>query len=344
MGLGQSAPSESEERNVGNAKSASVEKPMQPNSPKRVGKHINVIDSEILTADPHHEIVLKFQKLQMDNIIEERNHSERIIREKEKLLKEKEETIRQQANLIKTQNELLGQRKQRRAMPNVGAVKSHQDVGYKPRSSKPLAKHAPLSKSVTSIENIHSNGQDYRNEVANDDFETKYYDVEPYPSLRQEQTGQTFSATNTPINNFPYSNPFQREACSSTVYYALNNVRPSNGLLSAATSSQQARRSQKNDYRRINSKNDDFSDYNSKQSADQLLADLEKQTNYEVQKLDNTQNGKRSLKPVTRGQCNFKTSVCRVARKNKTALIGAPQKCKKCDGCLGNVKIATEEL
>lgn len=248
---------------------------MQPNVAKRVGKPTNAIDSDILTTDPH-EIVLKFQKLQMDNIIEERNHSERIIREQEKLLKEKEETIRQQANLIKTQNELLGQRKQL----NVGTPKSLHDLAHKARASKSLAKQSSSANPMASIENIHSNGQDHRNFVTdNDDYETKYYDVEPYPSMCQVKSSET------------YINSFQRGSRSSTVplllnHRASNNVRSSNSNGLLPTSS---RRSQSNDYRRGNSKNEELSDY--KESTDQLLADLEKQTNYEVQKLDHAQNG-----------------------------------------------------
>lgn len=288
---------------------------MQSNSSKRVGKPIiKVIDNASLTGDPHHEIVLKFQKLQMDNIIEERNHSERIIREKEKLLKEKEETIRQQANLIKTQNELLGQRSQRKTMTNVGAVKSHHDAAYNIRSLKPQAKLKPFSKSVTSLENIHSNGQDHRNgATTSGDFETQYYDVEPYPPRRQEKPIQTFNATSTPISNSSYSSPFSRDPRSSSSttpyqpnYYALNNVRSSssNGLLLAPTASQQARRSNgNNDYRRINSKNDELVDYENKQSTDQLLADLDKQTNYEMEKLDTAQNG--NLRKIIKSVENF---------------------------------------
>ncbi len=253
------------------------EKSQQSNSYRRNGKNTN---EQTTTPATHQEIVDKFQKLQMDNIIEERNHSERIIREKEKLLKEKEETIRQQAHLIKTQNELLGQKKHSRNMPHVGSVKAHYEVGCKPRT-----KSTQFVKSITSLENVHSNGQDHRSD---NDFEKKH-SFGRRTVQRQGQSTQIYKSRNLATNNFSY--PERWASCRSSSSIPVGTTSSPDHEISSLNSngskpfvSMHTRRSQYNEYR----KKDEVSSYETKQ----LLVDLEKQTNYEVQKLDNVQNGK----------------------------------------------------
>lgn len=305
----------------------------------------------------------------MDRKPKERNYSERIIREKEKLLKEKEETIRQQANLIKSQSELLGQRKHIN-IPNKANV--HYDVIFKPRILKPsVTDSAEFSGSLTSRENINSNGQENLIRVtADNDYEKNYFFdrinvVKPIPSTRQEQSNQMFnlpsSSANRQINDSTLGIPFQHNSHNSTsavpyqpMHYASRfNVPPPNlnGLVSKPTPLVQARQCQNNEYGRNNIKKADLRDDDPKQSTNQLLIDLEKQTNYELQKLNNVQSGnssndnvdvkrnfgERKLRHVKSFHGLFKCSGCSATWKSKISAIGASQKCKKCGSDVGSV-------
>lgn len=55
--------------------------------------------------------------------------------------------------------------------------------------------------------------------------------------------------------------------------------------------------------------------------------------------------GKRSLRPVTRTQCSFKCSGCKVPRKHKTVPVGTAQKCKTCDNNVSQlIKLADDGM
>lgn len=314
------------------------------------------------------------QELQVDKKPKERIYSERIIREKEKLLKEKEETIRQQANIIKSQNELLGRRK-RMNIPNIGMAKVHYDVIFKPRILKPsVTESAEFSGSRVSHENINSTGQENRIQVtADNDYEKNYFFdlvnvVNPIPTTSQEQSNQILnipssaSFANRQNNDSTLGTSFQHSPHNSTstvpyqpMHYAPHtsrfNVPPPNlnGLASKPTATMQARQGQNNEYGRNNIKK---ADDDPKQSTNQLLLDLEKHTNYELQKLNNFQSGKsskdivdvkrnfsdRKLKHVKSFHGMFKCPGCAVTWKSKISAIGASQKCKKCGSDVGSVR------
>lgn len=302
----------------------------------------------------------------MERRIEEKNYSERIIREKEKLLKEKEETIRQQANLIQTQHELLGQRKLMN-IPNIGLAKVHYDVVFKPRILTPLAETAEFA----GHEKVHPNGQENQSQtVADNEYEQKNcFDrnnvVEPIVPTRQEQSNQPFnmcsptSFTNTQINHSTLGIPVQHNANTFTSappyrpsFYAsqssIYNVPPPNG----PTSNVQARLYQSKEHRRNNIKKDELQDDDAKQSTSQLLVDLDKQTNYELQKLSNVSSrnssrenvdvklnsGDKRVKQAKVVHAIFKCRGCSVTWKAKTAVIGATQKCKKCGNDVESVR------
>lgn len=313
------------------------------------------------------------QELPTDKIISKRNYSARIIREKEKLLKEKEETIRQQANLIKTQNELLGQRKCMN-ISNIGSP--HYDVIFKPCGSlKPVTESGEFSRSAASHENLHSNGVETLSQGAVDNYYGKNYFFDGINvttsnlSATQELSNEIFNIPSTTSFGDPQTNrstlgtPFQNHTYNSTsvvphqpTCYASHipyfNVPPLNlkGLVPTPTPVL-PRKHQNNEYRWNNIKKDEVRDDNWKQSTNQLVADLEKHTNYELQKLNNAQIGNssnghvdvkkvvvdRKLKQVKSFHGIVECPGCAVTWKCRASSIGASLKCKKCGSVVGSL-------
>lgn len=310
------------------------------------------------------------QELKLGRRNEEKNYSDKIIREKEKLLKEKEETIRQQANLIKTQHELLGQRKLMN-IPDISLTKVHYDVVFKPRILKPT-ETAELSGSSTSHGNGHEN---ISPRIADNNLEKKYFFdrnnvAKPIQPTRQEQSNQQFnipsptSFTNPQVNHFTFGIPLQHSSGTSTSadpyqpsfyppHSSIFNVPPPNlnGLMASPTPTMQPKKYSNNEYRRNNTKNYELRDDDGKQSTNQLLDDLEKQTSYELQKLNNVQSGssphetvdvKKNVGDKTDKQSKFvrriKCHVCSATWNSKPSFNGASQKCKKCGNDVGIVR------
>lgn len=302
---------------------------------------------------------MTLQELQTDKLIAKRNYSARIIREKEKLLKEKEETIRQQANLIKTQNELLGQRKCVN-IPNIGSP--HYDVIFKPCGSlKSVSDSGEFSRSATSHENLRSNGVETISQSVVDNYYGKnyFFDGINVTTPTQELSNQILNIPSTTSFADPQTNrstlgtPFQNNSHNSTsivpyqpTCYASHisyfNVPPPNlkGLVPTPTPIL-PRKHENNEYRRNNIKKDEVRDDNWKQTTNKLFADLEKHTNYELQKLNNAQIGNssnvdvkkvvdRKLKQVKPIHGIVKCPGCAVTWKCKASSIGALLKCKKC--------------
>lgn len=311
----------------------------------------------------------------MERRIEEKNYSERVIREKEKLLKEKEETIRQQANLIKTQHELLGQRKLLN-IPDISLAKLHYDVVFNSRTLKPLTGPAEFSGSSTTHKNENSNGQENLSQITADNvYEKNYFfnrnnavpqSIQP---IRQEQSNQTFnlpspkSFPNPQINHSTLGIPFQHNSGASPsavpyqpTFYAshssIYNVPPPTLNKLVLSPTPQQRKYTINEYRRNNIKKYELRDDDGKQSTNQILEDLEKQTSYELQKLNNVQSGSSPREAVdVKKICGdkkvkqskvvhgiFKCHGCSANWKSKISFIGASQKCKKCGNEVGSVR------
>lgn len=233
------------------------------------------------------------------------------------------------------------------------------DVIFKPRILKPLTETVAFPKSPTSYENVRSNGHENGSQVNGDkDYGKNYSSNRNYvvtsavPTSQSNQIFKRSKSFTNPSNNYSKVGiPCQHDAeCSTSVavnqptYYSSNPSLydvPSTSNVAKVTPIMQARSSRNSEYRRKYLKKYEGND----DSTDQLLEDLVKQTNYELQKLNvQSSNGNSSHEVVElrrslgdRKQAKyfygfFKCSGCAVTWKSKISFVGATQKCKKC-GC-----------
>lgn len=184
------------------------------------------------------------------------------------LLKEKDETIRMQATLIETQNELLRQANNRKKIPTASSVKT----------PKSIRRHTSSNSNAECID---------------------------VPTPIRQNTFPTLDGSNQLSGSVRYSIPLNCSGESPPPYTPSNgncNESSSNGTVPKQTGFKQKR---SNSFRRSNSINWVRGD-NDKESTKQLLADLEKQTNYELRRLDSIQNGKRHFKEINYCECTPK--------------------------------------
>lgn len=231
---------------------------------------------------------------------------------------------------------------------------------------------AECSRFLDSTESVQSHSHDQRNSnqgTTDDYFEKKYnFDrnnvVDTKLQKRQDQTFSMRSPTFTNGKHSAFDFSFHNSLHSSTstpqykpIYHSsqtsnFNASTPNlNKLVTLPTPIMQSRKCQNYEYRRNNNRKDEQREDDTEQSTRNLLEDIEKQTIFELHKLNNVQSSHssnnnidmkknasdRKLKQGKSIQGNFKCAGCSASWKSKIAFIGASQKCRRCGNDVGSV-------